>query len=183
MNFLIPKTYLKKKVFTLGFFVTIFVFSSPVLCKNFVQIQKKISTSKTIRGYAKVIDGDSIVISNIMVRLSGIDAPELGQFCGIKNERYPCGLRAKKNLEKLISNRMITCHWNKRDKYHRIIATCRTKDINNINAAMVHKGWAVSYYEYPREEKEAREEKRGIWRSYFQRPQQWRKSSSYRKIK
>ncbi|MDD9329282.1 MAG: thermonuclease family protein, partial [Bartonella sp.] len=39
---------------------------------------------KSIKGKALVIDGDSIKISDSIIRLAGIDAPELNQFCSIK---------------------------------------------------------------------------------------------------
>ncbi|MGF7157727.1 thermonuclease family protein [Bartonella heixiaziensis] len=139
--------------------------------------QKGVFVSKeSIKGNATIIDGDSIMISSSMIRLSGIDAPELHQFCGTKKTRYPCGLDAKKYLERLIANQLVTCHWYKKDKYRRILATCKTKQVSNINATIVHNGWAVSYHDYPQEEQEARKKKKGIWRSSFQQPREWRKT-------
>ncbi|WP_336276901.1 thermonuclease family protein [Bartonella sp. CB178] len=132
--------------------------------------------SASIEGRAHIIDGDSIVISAVMIRLLGIDAPELRQFCGTEKSRYPCGLEAKEYLKQLIADQPVTCYWNKKDKYDRILAICKTKKIKNINAVMVNDGWAVSYYDYPIEEQEAREQKRGMWRSSFQRPRNWRKA-------
>lgn len=139
--------------------------------------QKENFSSKTsIEGQAFVIDGDSIMISSIMIRLAGIDAPELNQFCGKKEAHYPCGLEAKKYLERLIANQPVRCYWHKKDKYRRILATCKTKQISNINATLVQNGWAVSYYDYPEEEQEAKKKKKGIWQSNFQRPREWRKA-------
>ena len=43
---------------------------------------------KTIFGEAKVIDGDTIKINGISVRLFGIDAPEKNQICLIENRSY-----------------------------------------------------------------------------------------------
>ncbi|MBB5073039.1 endonuclease YncB(thermonuclease family) [Bartonella callosciuri] len=141
--------------------------------------KKTAATSKvSIKGNAFVIDGDSIMISSITIRLLGIDAPELHQFCGKKDSRYPCGLEAKKHLKQLIANHPVTCHLYKNDQYHRILATCKTKKVSNINATLVRNGWAVSYYDYPEEEKEARKKKKGIWQSYFQRPREWRRAHS-----
>ena len=37
--------------------------------------------TKLIQGQADVIDGDTIVINNLKIRLFGIDAPEKKQFC------------------------------------------------------------------------------------------------------
>ncbi|UNF29816.1 thermonuclease family protein [Bartonella krasnovii] len=138
--------------------------------------KENFSSKNSIEGKALVIDGDSIMISSIKIRLVGIDAPELHQFCGKKDIRYPCGLEAKKYLEQLVENQSVTCHWHKTDKYHRILATCQTQQVSNINSALVQNGWAVSYYDYPKEEQEARRKKRGIWASSFQRPKEWRKT-------
>ncbi|MET3590264.1 endonuclease YncB(thermonuclease family) [Bartonella silvatica] len=152
---------------------TIFI----VIAVYFKYTQEKSSSFATsIKGYATIIDGDSIVISSTKIRLIGIDAPELQQFCGKKKTRYPCGLEAKKYLEQLVDNQLVTCHWNKKDKYHRILATCKTQKISNINATLVRDGWAVSYYSYPKEEEEARKKKKGIWQSNFQKPRKWRKA-------
>lgn len=139
--------------------------------------KEKISSQNSVEGRASVIDGDSITISSIKIRLLGIDAPELHQFCGKKDARYPCGLEAKKYLEQLLKNQTVTCYWHKTDKYRRILATCQTKQVSNINATLVRNGWAVSYYEYPKEEQEARKKKKGIWSSSFQRPKEWRKAN------
>ncbi|WP_273757695.1 thermonuclease family protein [Bartonella sp. AU55XJBT] len=138
--------------------------------------QEKFSSKNSIEGKPLIMDGDSIMISSIKIRLVGIDAPELRQFCGKKDVRYPCGLEAKKYLERLVENQSVTCHWHKIDKYHRILATCQTKQVGNINATLVQNGWAVSYYDYPKEEQEAKRKKRGIWASSFQRPKEWRKA-------
>ncbi|WP_455478413.1 thermonuclease family protein [Bartonella sp. B10] len=153
--------------------ITVYVRSTPTLFQEFFFVSRS-----SITGEASVIDGDSIVISSIMIRLSGIDSPEIHQFCGTKKTRYPCGLEAKKYLERLIAHQPVTCYWRKKDKYHRILATCRTKKINNINAAIVQNGWAVSYYDYPEEEEKAKKEKKGIWQSNFQKPNIWRKAHS-----
>ncbi|WP_142416794.1 thermonuclease family protein [Bartonella massiliensis] len=155
------------------FFIIATYFKQP---QTFSQ-KEKFSSQNSVEGKALIIDGDSIMISSIKIRLVGIDAPELHQLCGKKEERYPCGLEAKKYLEQLVENQSVTCHWHKTDKYHRILATCQTKHVSNINAALVQNGWAVSYYEYPKEEQEARRKKRGIWASSFQRPKEWRKAN------
>ncbi|WP_455482563.1 thermonuclease family protein [Bartonella sp. B35(2025)] len=140
-------------------------------------LKKEAFVSKaSITGNASIIDGDSIMISSVIIRLAGIDAPEIHQFCGTKTTRYPCGLEAKKYLERLVENQPVTCYWYKKDKYNRILATCKTKKISNINATIVYNGWALSYYKYPKEEQEAKKKKKGIWQSSFQEPKKWRKA-------
>ncbi|WP_144755504.1 MULTISPECIES: thermonuclease family protein [Bartonella] len=166
------------KLKIIGF--SLFIIASIItVCFKYIQTlpQKETFSSKTfIEGQAFVIDGDSIMISSIMIRLAGIDAPELHQSCGKKETRTPCGLEAKKYLEQLIANQFVRCHWHKKDKYRRILATCKTKQVSNINATLVRNGWAVSYYDYPKEEQEAKKKKKGIWQSDFQRPREWRRA-------
>jgi endonuclease YncB( thermonuclease family) len=56
-------------------------------------------------GAAKVIDGDSIVIADQLVRLDGIDAPELGQTFWWRGQRLVCGTMPLSALEALIAAR------------------------------------------------------------------------------
>ncbi|MCZ2328296.1 thermonuclease family protein [Bartonella sp. F02] len=162
--------------------ITIFLINVAIYFKYTLSHSAEVSfffNKAFLKGHALVVDGDSIIISSIMIRLLGIDAPELHQSCGTSKKRYPCGLKAKKHLEKLIARKPVTCYWNKKDKYHRILATCKTEQINNINATMVRDGWAISYYDYRKEERKAKKQKKGIWQSSFQKPQEWRKAHSH----
>ncbi len=51
-----------------------------------------------ITGRPKIIDGDTIELQGQAIRLYGIDAPELGQACTIKERTYDCGLVARTAL-------------------------------------------------------------------------------------
>lgn len=130
---------------------------------------------KTITGLPHIIDGDSIRVNNLEMRLLGIDAPELFQICGDNSQnKYFCGKKAKEYLINLIGNNPITCKYRKFDKYHRALALCFLNN-NLLNQTMVKNGWAVSYYSFKREERQARKQKLGIWQSKFEKPQKWRK--------
>ena len=49
----------------------------------------------SLTGVASVIDGDTIEIHGIRIRLHGIDAPESGQLCQRPGgEQWRCGQRA-----------------------------------------------------------------------------------------
>src|SRR5690554_382399 len=56
-------------------------------------------TETVLRGRCWVVDGDTIVIDNLHIRLAGIDAPELD---------HPWGKQAKWALVKLCKGQIIT---------------------------------------------------------------------------
>ena len=51
-----------------------------------------------IRGHCWVIDGDTIVINKVHIRLAGIDAPELAQRCLRNGVDWDCGAAARQTL-------------------------------------------------------------------------------------
>jgi len=52
-----------------------------------------------VSGIARVIDGDSLRVSGVEIRLLGIDAPESGQSCMRGGASWPCGAAPPVNLE------------------------------------------------------------------------------------
>ena len=45
----------------------------------------------SITGIPRIVDGDSLVIDGVKIRLHGIDAPERNQTCGTDPNRWDCG--------------------------------------------------------------------------------------------
>lgn len=102
---------------------------------------------ETISGYARVIDGDTLVISKTHVRLAGIDAPEHNQLC----DGQPLGAQASSYLRGLVEGRRVDCDVSTHDKYGRSIATCVTyyeSGTVDISRMMVLGGYAFSYDHY-----------------------------------
>ena len=69
---------------------------------------------RTIAGQAQVIDGDSLVVSGVRIRILDVDAPESGQFCFAKGESvdqgaWHCGKRAAAALSDWIGEQKISC--------------------------------------------------------------------------
>jgi endonuclease YncB( thermonuclease family) len=130
-----------------------------------------------ITGSAYVVDGDTIRIRGERIRLHGIDAPENDQTCRDSGRLYPCGQRARQELVKKISNRIVRCEAKERDSYNRIIAVCRSGG-ENLNAWMVGEGWALAYRQYSSDfvlqEIDASIRNRGIWNGDFVPPWDWR---------
>ncbi len=125
-------------------------------------------------GPAQAIDGDSIRMFGEELRLKGIDAPELGQLCHREGRPWRCGSAAKAALEKETRG-VITCVGRSRDRYGRALVTCRAGGAD-IAAALARAGMAVAYGGYEREEAEARDARRGVWASTFERPEDWRRA-------
>ncbi len=139
---------------------------------------------KFIKGKIKVIDGDTIKINRISIRLFGIDAPEKNQICVKKKKNYSCGTIATEFLKKYAGGEKITCRYTEKDRYGRIIGTCYFTFDNSklsLNRYMVHKGHAVAYKRYSDKyldsEKLAKEKELGMWQGNFERPEKWRRKS------
>ncbi|MBT5571756.1 MAG: thermonuclease family protein [Alphaproteobacteria bacterium] len=129
-------------------------------------------------GIPRIVDGDSLVINGVKVRLHGIDAPERNQTCGTEPNRWDCGRQSSRALSKMIDRAPVTCHERDVDRYGRIVAVCSVGGVL-LNARMVAEGWAVAYRQYSMdyvgEEDQAREGGRGIWSGEFVRPEDWRR--------
>ncbi|MBC2885001.1 thermonuclease family protein [Ochrobactrum sp. CM-21-5] len=129
---------------------------------------------ESLTGPVYVIDGDTVVLGKIHIRLKGIDAPEMQQSCQKPDGRYACGQDARNALRVLIGKRQIRCEKEGVDQYARDLARCYLGD-TDLNGWMVEQGWAVAYGDYRGEEAEARRNRRGIWAGRFETPSQWRK--------
>jgi micrococcal nuclease len=167
--------------------VFIFLFAAAF----YLVLEQPLPSEKQIgRGFVPVVavyDGDTlgVIINNKRekVRLTGIDAPEIGQT--------PWGARAKQYLQTLVSE----AHWQvklefdveQRDRYGRILAYLMTPDGKHINLLMVKNGYAMLYTIPPNvryasglaaAQTEAREKKIGIWseQGLKERPRDYRRT-------
>ncbi len=138
------------------------------------------SFSKTIIGNVRVIDGDTININNNKIRLHGIDAPETKQTCKLDSVDWFCGKQSTEELKKIINDQSVECTVSDIDIYNRYVAICLVNELN-LNQWMVKNGWAIAYRYYSTdyiiEEKYARDNKIGIWKSEFLKPYQYRKNN------
>src|SRR6478609_2842768 len=91
-------------------------------------------------GQASVIDGDTIEIHGMRVRLWGIDAPESTQLCrGEDSLQYRCGAKAANDLDVFIARRPVGCTPISLDQYGRTVATC-TVDGTDLGQWLVSNG-------------------------------------------
>lgn len=130
-------------------------------------------TPAALSGRARIIDGDSLAVGGVEVRLFGIDAPELFQRCTREGREVQCGREALRHLVALIAGQPVTCQRRDIDRYGRMVAVCSIEGVD-LGRAMVAAGHAVSYGAYVAEEAAARAERRGLWAGEFTPPRDWR---------
>ena len=96
-----------------------------------------------ISGTALIVDGDTIAISGMKVRLSGIDTPERKQTCKKASVTWRCGYEATETLRDWTYTKEVRCVGDTKDRYGRLIADCFV-DGYNVNARLVYEGMAES---------------------------------------
>lgn len=95
-----------------------------------------LDTPVVLKGRARVIDGDTIVISKTQIRLFGIDAPEID---------HPYGQKSKWTLVSLVKGKDVTAEVTATDDYGRTVAKCYLPDKCDLSAEMVKLGMAIDW--------------------------------------
>ncbi len=126
-----------------------------------------------LAGTPRLVDGDSLFVDGLEIRLKNIDAPEGRQTCQRAGKNWRCGQEATRRLRQLINKQAISCKGDQYDKYNRLLALCFVNG-RELNKWMVAQGWAVAFGDYRDEERAAKRARKGIWASQFQRPRSWR---------
>lgn len=131
-----------------------------------------------ITGTASIIDGNTIDVGPVRIRLHGIDAPEAGQRCSdADGGSWPCGDMAIGRLAELVEGKQVECIADDRDDYGRIIAVCYADGVD-VNATLVREGlaWAFLRFsdDYASLEAEARAAARGVWQGEAETPWDYR---------
>lgn len=86
----------------------------------------------------RVLDGDTVQIGDVRVRLWGIDAPELPS---------PAGYQSRAALRRLVAGQAVRCEARGRDKYRRTVARCFVEDVD-LGAALIRAGKARPFCRY-----------------------------------
>ena len=138
-----------------------------------------------------MVDGDTLVLVGVTVRLKGVDAPESGQLCYASasggwlarpRRPYDCGAAATRALARHLRGRRVTCIGASKDKYGRRLARCFARhwlrsDVD-IGAWLLTHGHAVVYgsatQAYREAEKRAKRVRVGVWGGSFEVPALWR---------
>ena len=140
-----------------------------------------------LEGPARVVDGDTIVIGDVRIRLEGIDAPESAQTCGRRwFGTWPCGEEATNHLARLVRDRQVRCDNRGTDIYGRMLGVCFTEGLD-LNADLVRHGLAWAFVKYSRHyvevEAEARALRVGVWQgdatpAWVWRAQRWSQAAT-----
>jgi endonuclease YncB( thermonuclease family) len=131
-----------------------------------------------ISGPAEILDGDTLDIGLVRIRLHGIDAPELGQTCtAVAGGNWDCGAAAAHRLEALVVGHDLDCTGHERDAYGRIVATCLAGG-RDVAGVLVSEGLAWAFLEYSTDyaalEAQPRAAGLGIWQAPTQTAQDFR---------
>jgi endonuclease YncB( thermonuclease family) len=92
-----------------------------------------------ISGPARIIDGDTIVIRGIHVRLQGLDAEELSMTNGPKSRAV---------MVDIVGNQVVRCVPDGTRSYERTVAICFLPDGTDISRELVRRGWALDCAHY-----------------------------------
>lgn len=134
------------------------------------------AVDELIVGEATVIDGDTFDIGSERVRLFGIDAPEAGQVCNYKGEKWLCGSKAALDLAEWMGESTIVCR-RRGQSFDRTVASCM-RGVVDVAGWSVSRGLSVADTCYSRtyvaDEERARAAATGIWSSTFVLPKVWR---------
>lgn len=119
----------------------------------------------------RIIDGDTFHYNNLKIRLYNIDSPEMSQ---------KGGKESKEQLIKLLRNKALRYKILKFDNYKRAICAVYV-DNKDVSLEMIRLGYATVYRRYCSSsvfysaEKEAKRQKKGIWKYNFINPEQFRR--------
>lgn len=133
------------------------------------------SVPAILTGLATIIDGDTIRIGGVKVRIKGIAAPEWDA---------PGGVEATAALRALIGDRLVRCELTGEVTYHRPVGWC-TAGTTDLNREMVRGGWALACRRwdergYRRLEAEARQRGGTVYRVHYELPSYCNKQGSER---
>ena len=135
-------------------------------------------TLPDVTGRGRAITGDTLRIDGRLVRLAGIEAPEISQVCRDRRKRaWRCGQSARKALRRILRRSTVVCKDVVQAEGGRLEATCQI-GTEDVAAKVVEKGYAFAqgsiFKTYADAEAAARNAKLGVWQGKAQRPADFR---------
>ena len=90
--------------------------------------------TEVIFGPSRVIDGDTVIVSGIHVRLKGVDSPELGTAAGVA---------AKREMIQIVHGRDLACTLTGEKTHGRDVGHCYADGVD-IGAEIIRHGRALA---------------------------------------
>lgn len=132
-----------------------------------------ISGATTIEGRAIVSSPTRLKVAGTNLQLYGIEAPEQAQACGSRG----CSAAAKSALQQIVQGKRVTCTLSGRTENGSASATCTAGGVD-VAAQLVRGGnvfaTAGLFAPYASQEREAKNERRGMWKANVDRPEDYR---------
>lgn len=127
-----------------------------------------------VSGVIDVVDGDTLRVGSVTVRLHGIDAPEVDQTCTNRaGGVWPCGAFVSESVHARYDGKSAICDVITEDRYERSVAKCYVRGVD-VGEDIVAQGWAEAYrrysWDYDLTEKTAQVLGLGIWAGEVQSP-------------
>jgi endonuclease YncB( thermonuclease family) len=133
-----------------------------------------------VEGTVSVEAAELLRVGSVLVRLEGVESPDLAQRCQRRGSRsaWPCGEAAEDATQRLVRGKRVRCETGAADAKGVASGRCKAGEID-IAAALVRGGhvFAASglMAPYSGEEQHAREAKAGLWAGEEpERPEAWR---------
>jgi len=161
----------------------------PAIVLAFLVLTKPAYAQAVVTGLGGAIDGDTIDVGHVRIRLKGIDAPERHQTCTASDGiEWRCGFAATNAMQAMLAGERITCHEEGRDRWKRILATCWNVGADgkliepSLNERLVLQGLAVSFVRYSHRfdaaETIAKAARAGMWSGKFEMPWDFRRATA-----
>tara|TARA_R110002049_G_scaffold46486_5_gene135077 strand:- start:888 stop:1553 length:666 start_codon:yes stop_codon:yes gene_type:complete len=137
-------------------------------------------------GPVRVVDGDTLEVAGIKVRLHAIDAPETDQMCLTRQGTdWACGGWITKVVRDRYSGQTAQCQGIETDRYGRTVARCTALG-EDIGGWLVAEGFAFAYVQYGSDyveiERRAAAADRGLHAVRMQTPAEHRKAKRSRPV-
>ena len=142
-----------------------------------------LAASPELRGLGRAVDGDTLSLNGVNIRLFGIDAPERGQTCEKNGNAWACGGFAMAVLQAQADGKMLRCEVKvAADRYGRPVAVCWAQGVE-LARYLVAAGAALAYHRYSdryaADEAVARAARIGIWAGRMVLPQDFRRRDAF----
>jgi len=126
-------------------------------------------------GTAAARGGGALLVDNTLIRLAGISAPGVIQYCeNAGRVLYACGRLSEEALASIVAGRRVTC---KLLPENREVGSCSVAN-QDIAEALLQNGYVVTSrsgtsLRYRQLAKSAKRARRGLWQGRFLHPEDW----------